>query len=152
MEVSDEQRRLSTAARLLLCLGVACCLGLVGASIRLANRRHRVQSTRALLLELRDAAVEHVRRNPSLDEYVREIRRDGQPGREYTQRRTFPYFARRTSDGTVEFLMTPERDVLRDSWGHRIQLRHPGTLHQNGWDLYSFGPNEVDELGAATTF
>ena len=34
-----------------------------------------------------------------------------------------------------------------DAWGHPFIYRCPGTVHSYGWDLYSVGPNGVDELG-----
>ncbi|MEZ0229820.1 MAG: type II secretion system protein GspG, partial [Planctomycetota bacterium] len=34
-----------------------------------------------------------------------------------------------------------------DAWGHPIDYRRPGRVHPRGWDLYSFGPNGVDEGG-----
>jgi len=37
--------------------------------------------------------------------------------------------------------------VVRDGWGNPIIYRCPGPVHRHGWDLYSFGPNGVDEQG-----
>jgi len=34
-----------------------------------------------------------------------------------------------------------------DGWGRPLKYRCPGTKHPTGWDLYSFGPNGIDESG-----
>ncbi|HZU96628.1 MAG TPA: type II secretion system protein GspG [Planctomycetota bacterium] len=34
-----------------------------------------------------------------------------------------------------------------DGWGRPIRYRSPGPVHKRGWDLYSVGPNGVDEQG-----
>ncbi|MEZ0227831.1 MAG: hypothetical protein ACAI25_04345 [Planctomycetota bacterium] len=42
----------------------------------------------------------------------------------------------------------PERQsYVVDGWGGRIHLRVPGPVHKRGWDLWSPGPNGVDEEG-----
>jgi hypothetical protein len=34
-----------------------------------------------------------------------------------------------------------------DMWGRAIRYRCPGVVHTHGWDLYSVGPNGIDEGG-----
>jgi hypothetical protein len=34
-----------------------------------------------------------------------------------------------------------------DGWGRAIAYHCPGPVHKHGWDLYSFGPNGIDEQG-----
>ena len=34
-----------------------------------------------------------------------------------------------------------------DAWGNLIRYRCPGPVHKRGWDLWSVGPNGVDEQG-----
>lgn len=34
-----------------------------------------------------------------------------------------------------------KRDVPKDPWGSEYQYRYPGTYNQEGYDLYSFGPD-----------
>ncbi len=34
-----------------------------------------------------------------------------------------------------------------DAWEAPLVYRSPGPVHRNGWDLYSVGPNGVDEQG-----
>lgn len=34
-----------------------------------------------------------------------------------------------------------------DAWGNRIRFRCPGVVHRRGWDLYSVGPDGIDEGG-----
>jgi hypothetical protein len=52
----------------------------------------------------------------------------------------------------VSFILVQEqhelaRSALRDAWGNRILYREPGHIHTRGWDLYSVGPNGIDEFG-----
>jgi hypothetical protein len=39
------------------------------------------------------------------------------------------------------------RKVVLDAWGNPIRYRHPGTVHGHGWDLYSVGPDGIDDHG-----
>ncbi len=32
-----------------------------------------------------------------------------------------------------------------DGWGHAIYFEAPGPVHRDGWDLYSFGPDGIDD-------
>jgi hypothetical protein len=41
----------------------------------------------------------------------------------------------------------PGRQIVVDAWGNPIRYRHPGVVHKHGWDLWSVGPNGVDEQG-----
>lgn len=34
-----------------------------------------------------------------------------------------------------------------DGWGCPLIYRAPGPVHRRGWDLYSVGPNGIDEQG-----
>ena len=34
-----------------------------------------------------------------------------------------------------------------DGWRRPVRYRCPGPVHANGWDLYSFGPNGIDDGG-----
>ncbi len=36
---------------------------------------------------------------------------------------------------------------VKDPWGNHYLYRCPGPVHRHGWDLYSLGPNGVDEQG-----
>ncbi|MFO1483009.1 MAG: type II secretion system major pseudopilin GspG [Verrucomicrobiaceae bacterium] len=42
-------------------------------------------------------------------------------------------------------------DGLLDAWGRKIMYRNPGTKNANGYDVYSFGPdgveNSADDIG-----
>jgi hypothetical protein len=37
--------------------------------------------------------------------------------------------------------------LVTDQWGHPIRLRVPGHVHAQGWDVWSCGPNGIDEQG-----
>ncbi len=43
------------------------------------------------------------------------------------------------SDGWTQPYL--RRDVPKDPWGNDYQYRYPGTYNQEGYDLYSFGPD-----------
>ncbi|MEZ0230718.1 MAG: type II secretion system protein GspG [Planctomycetota bacterium] len=34
-----------------------------------------------------------------------------------------------------------------DAWGQPFVFRCPGLVHRTGWDLYSVGPDGIDERG-----
>ncbi len=36
---------------------------------------------------------------------------------------------------------------MRDAWGTPIRFQHPGPVHTKGWDVWSCGPNLIDEQG-----
>jgi len=36
---------------------------------------------------------------------------------------------------------------VRDAWGRPLIFRCPGPVHPRGFDLYSMGPNGIDDLG-----
>jgi hypothetical protein len=40
-----------------------------------------------------------------------------------------------------------QHEEVRDGWGNRLVFRYPGPVHKDGWDLYSVGPNGVDDRG-----
>jgi hypothetical protein len=50
-------------------------------------------------------------------------------------------------DETCSKLIRSPREPVLDAWGHPIRYKHPGTVHKHGWDLYSVGPNGIDEQG-----
>jgi hypothetical protein len=37
--------------------------------------------------------------------------------------------------------------VFFDEWRHLVRFASPGPIHRRGWDLWSCGPNGVDEGG-----
>jgi hypothetical protein len=37
---------------------------------------------------------------------------------------------------------------VQDPWGHVLIFSAPGPVHRHGWDLWSVGPNGIDEQGA----
>ncbi len=40
------------------------------------------------------------------------------------------------------------QDLVADAWGNPVLYRFPGPVHRHGWDLWSVGPNGVDENGS----
>jgi hypothetical protein len=63
------------------------------------------------------------------------------------------FFCRNRGEGLETLPRLPEEvpgrgeTVLLDAWGHAIKFRFPGRVHRHGWDLYSVGPNGIDEQG-----
>jgi hypothetical protein len=43
------------------------------------------------------------------------------------------------------FYMTRQPEL--DGWGRPLLYRSPGPVHPHGWDLWSVGPNGIDEQG-----
>lgn len=48
---------------------------------------------------------------------------------------------------TVGTVKGDGHELVQDAWGHPIRLVVPGYIHREGWDLYSLGPNGLDEYG-----
>ncbi|HZV01327.1 MAG TPA: hypothetical protein VFF73_31735 [Planctomycetota bacterium] len=40
-----------------------------------------------------------------------------------------------------------ENGPFRDGWGRPFLCARPGPVHRHGWDLWSVGPNGIDEQG-----
>lgn len=38
-----------------------------------------------------------------------------------------------------------ENDIVRDPWGNPFEYRSPGEFHEEGFDLWSLGPNKDDD-------
>ncbi len=40
-----------------------------------------------------------------------------------------------------------DNDVIRDPWGNPFEYRSPGEVHEDGYDLWSRGPDGTDDGG-----
>ncbi len=40
-----------------------------------------------------------------------------------------------------------DNDVIRDPWGNPFEYRSPGEIHEEGYDLWSRGPDGLDDEG-----
>lgn len=40
-----------------------------------------------------------------------------------------------------------DNDVIRDPWGNPFEYRSPGEIHEDGYDLWSRGPDGLDDEG-----
>lgn len=40
-----------------------------------------------------------------------------------------------------------ENEEIRDPWQQEYDYKSPGNVHEDGYDLYSFGPNQKDDGG-----
>ncbi len=49
--------------------------------------------------------------------------------------------------GTADNVRPDDRQVLRDEWGQPLRIQVPGPIHKRGWDVWSCGPNGIDEQG-----
>jgi type II secretory pathway pseudopilin PulG len=50
-------------------------------------------------------------------------------------------------DASCRNILRSPRQAVLDAWGNPIRYRSPGPIHRHGWDLYSVGPNGIDERG-----
>jgi hypothetical protein len=142
MEVG-ERRPLSTRARLLVGVGSVGALGLMGAILVPALLARAEASKRAETQSVLDGFARRLRAVDARDCW--------------DTGRSFPPW----SDGSgAEGGQRPLIDCLHgfnfhsafepassDAWGRRIIYRSPGPVHRHGWDLYSVGPNGIDEQG-----
>jgi hypothetical protein len=175
VEVTGEPRRLGALGKGLLGLGVVLSIALVLATSLIAWRgkerraatEERATKTREMLREIvrslkyEVAEAERIRlvlenklrtngqtilpRTPNPDcELRRGLMVHGQDSRGFLG----SYGAGRGSSGIYICANgTPMPLTLRDSWGHPLVYECPGPVHRNGWDIYSVGPNGVDEGG-----
>ena len=135
--MSAERRPMSTRAKVVIMLAALCAVGLVGTSAFVAlsahESRRRIRVTRELLDE------------------------KAQRARTFISRAGFPDSTRwcTRTGGSVEY---EESRVLMhvsggrpkppaDGWGRTLRLQCPGPVHRVGWDIWSVGPNGVDEHG-----
>jgi hypothetical protein len=139
LEVRAETKRLSIKAKVLLSLGTMLAVGLVVMTV-LAVQRKRVERRKTL---------KTVR---WLNQLADEIRRLG-----YSDSRIQgPSFIGRISDHplggislyTADPNGSPEPfELIHDAWGRPLRFQKPGPVHK-GWDLWSVGPDGIDEHGA----
>ena len=40
-----------------------------------------------------------------------------------------------------------DNDIIRDPWGNPFEYRSPGEIHEEGYDLWSRGPDDLDDEG-----
>ncbi|MEZ0228025.1 MAG: type II secretion system protein GspG [Planctomycetota bacterium] len=151
MEVTAERRPLSTRAKVTVAAGALVATALVAATtvylIERVEYRTKLATTRKQL--------ENVQRGwPHPRETLR-----GRPRVEGENWGVFPIKivnkAAQTLDGPVVFeqgwAVAPfsgsRGDFMLDAWGHMVKYVRPGPVHRNGWDLYSVGPDGIDEHG-----
>jgi hypothetical protein len=137
--------------RLALALALVAALGLV-AMAAIAFERRRIENNKA---------AETLRR---LERIAYERQENGYPYPEYPTT-CFVADANGAYDGhgpsihvvdpstvdpTPRILTLKEQDLepfRRDAWGQPIRFRQPGPVHTHGWDVWSVGPNGIDEEG-----
>jgi hypothetical protein len=93
------------------------------------------------------AAADDAREPTGLGALARELRRQRIGGShviEFVCERTRQAVAGYDTEfyiGSVEWI------EAGDAWNHLVRYRCPGPVHRNGWDLYSLGPNGIDDRG-----
>jgi hypothetical protein len=130
----SERRVLSRRARTVLAVGVVVAIGLVAVVVVVVARRERVERTRRLLESLRENGPKRANERHRLWGEIR--RRTRRPVGILVGPRT----GRQSGDGF-------DAASARDAWGTPIRLQAPGPVHGGGWDIWSCGPNGVDEKG-----
>jgi hypothetical protein len=149
VEVTRERRRLGPLGKVMLGIGVVLAVGLVaGSAVVVVLQRKRERKDRALTAE----ALHRV------SDYISGLAEQHKAGDDW--RRPL-FFGRHTDDlGTATsdhaWAVTPEdfekqpdarTEVVLDAWGRPIRTQIPGPVHRHGWDIWSCGPNGIDEQG-----
>lgn len=126
---------------MVLGLGVVGLVGLTaGTSVALVRVRKR-RATRAIV-EALSARVRHYHTTGHRDQFWGDPERTDDPGARPDGQGAYKVYIEGCEHG-LEDLRLP----LLDVWGQPIHYRCPSPLHPQGWDLYSIGPNGIDEGG-----
>ncbi len=164
----EERRRLGPLGKGLIGFGFVLAMGLVLALV-LALRakkaeQRREETTRRILTEIasdvRSAEQSErfeSRRSRGKVAFLGPPRADSDPPRA-AQEKLGRYLLELTPVyGSVEpvprrLLCRDEEDghdlgPMLDAWSHPLLYRCPGPVHKHGWDLWSVGPNGMDEKG-----
>ncbi|MEZ0228026.1 MAG: hypothetical protein ACAI25_05330 [Planctomycetota bacterium] len=141
--MSEQRRPLSTRAKVIIGAGAVSVVVLIVASVLAARSARAITETNDALARgapcVRELAVRYAREQSRGDDSSRLSRG--------------PYFVS-VSGGTPSGIVLNEGGepvasgpFLLDAWRHRVIFITPGFVHRNGWDLYSVGPNGIDEQG-----
>lgn len=149
MDLEDKRPRLGLPSKCALTVGSGLALGLVIAVGLVLRRQHVERRNRDATQEILESLAEDVRdfegdppRRDGGDLTDLSILVQGEislPARPARRRSS------RMSGGTIKL---GEAYTHMDAWGNLIRYRCPGPNHKNGWDLWSVGPNGIDEQGA----
>ncbi len=163
VELSRERRPLGVFVKGLLGFGSVMALGLVIASVCAVVHARRVER------EARRLEAERLRENlEKTRETLEEMTYIARDVPRLYKRTVGPRAPRGvaclvirigTDGGCMYALVGQERaaefptqgghpeEIVRDRWGNPLLCRSPGPVHTRGWDLWSTGPNGVDEDG-----
>jgi hypothetical protein len=135
-----------TRAKIFVALGVLVVLGLaVATTLGLVARAHERELCRKTKARLEIAAK---RLSRHCMPYSRNVRDD--PTGQASLAHFYLELHVPADDGEIK-VTWPDGDELTpkafDAWGHPLYYCCPGRVHRHGWDLYSAGPNGVDEQG-----
>jgi|SRR5579883_610164 len=140
VEVS-ERTPLSTRTKALLAIGALVSLALVVATASSLYARHMEAHRSKVTRDTLETARGFMRGVAFNNDVIY-----GQ-GVHFAVVRDYP-------DGEIRCVAPPDapawsmRDrAVCDSWGNPIRLESPGPVHRKGWDVWSCGPNGVDERG-----
>lgn len=139
--MSKERQPLSAKAKAFLVLGLLLVAALVPVSVVAALDRQRRSAT--------DRALESVR------EVARGLVTVSWHGWYGADRPGGAYYALRSADkdDRVHAIATPPSAadeparILCDGWGTPVRVQIKGPVHKDGYDVWSCGPNKLDEQG-----
>jgi hypothetical protein len=147
-EVTEEPRRLGALGMSLLSLGAVLAFGLVVVTAKVLADRSRLATERDVtsravaklgyLVVHTDDHGYTVTPHPPTS-------RGGDDDRS-GQRKLVAWYMKEISPRFYIPPFPPKTEVL-DAWGHAILYRCPGPVHKRGWDIYSVGPDGIDDQG-----
>jgi hypothetical protein len=129
--VSGGPRRLGALGKGLLGVGVVVAVGLAATATSLGLARYRAHAT-----------AEAIRRAIDLVHGM-----SGYPGEKKTTHLCWYKSGAIGLEYVDHFEPMPDKEYATDGWGHLLLFHCPGPVHKHGWDVWSCGPNGIDEQG-----
>jgi len=145
--VRSEPRRLGAFARLVVCIAALVAVGLVvatAAALALRDRRLKREATSASLNAIA-FALRNTHGLPSSATSEDRDRMEALTSAALAAHRSNEWHTREEHYALLNRFLSGDPRA-RDVWGHPIRFQAPGPIHSK-WDLWSVGPNGIDELG-----
>ena len=134
----SERRPLSTRASVLIGAAAIVAGALVPASAWFAHQRRARERDSPELEEFSYMA--------SVEGPRWQRRHPGRQGSIFRYRDQIPGSVGEVSDFAA-LTVSNDPGIVRDGWGRPFRIRAPGPVHKHGRDLWSFGPNGINEQG-----